>query len=232
MAHRLLPVTLLLTTAVAATACGGDAERARQVRGTARAEVAGVGPTSAQLAQALLQQPSGYRRAGEPDWGEYGSLKAIQNASRLQREAVLDKPSCGKARPGGDVAGDVPAALVSFTGGRGLTATETLMGMSAADAEKQVNARVPPGCLKFRTRVGSTWAAHKVAEAPKGEIGEGSRTIGVATVSGGGPTRTWYVVFRGRRYLATITVFGPGATRADAERLAGEALAQAGRVLS
>lgn len=232
MAHRLLPLTLLLSTAVAGTACGGDAERARQVRGTARAEVAGVGPTSAQLAQALLQQPSGYRRAGEPDWGEYGSLKAIQNASRLQREAVLDKPSCGKARPGGDVAGDVPAALVSFTGERGLTATETLLGMSAADAEKQVNARVPPGCLKFRTRVGSTWAAHKVVEAPKGEIGEGSRTVGVGTVSGGARTRTWYVVFRGRRYLATITVFGPGATRADAERLAGEALAQAGRVLS
>ncbi|MEV4003965.1 hypothetical protein [Actinomadura sp. NPDC049753] len=232
MAHRLLPVTLLLSTAVAATACGGDAERATQVRGTARAEVAGIGYTSAQLAQALLQQPSGYRRAGEPDWGEYGSLKAIQNASRLQREAVLDKPSCGKARPGGDVAGDVPAALVSFTGDRGLTATETLMSMSAADAEKQVNARVPPGCLRFRTRVGSTWAAHRVAEAPKGEIGEGSRTVGVATAGGGASTRTWYVVFRGRRFLATITVFGPGATRADAERLAGEALAQAGRVLS
>lgn len=232
MAHRLLPVTLLLSTAVAATACGGDAERARQVRGTARAEVAGIGHTSAQLAQALLQQPSGYRRAGEPDWGEYGSLKAIQNASRLQREAVLDKPSCGKARPGGDVAGDVPAALVSFTGGRGLTATETLMSMPAADAEKQVNARVPPGCLRFRTRVGTAWAAHRVAEAPKGEIGEGSRTVGVATTGDGARTRTWYVVFRGRRYLATITVYGPGATRADAERLAGEALAQAGRVLS
>ncbi|NDU71700.1 hypothetical protein GWI34_03520 [Actinomadura sp. DSM 109109] len=232
MAHRLLPVTLLLSTAVAATACGGDAERARQVRGTARAEVAGIGYTSAQLAQALLQQPSGYRRAGEPDWGDYGSLKAIQNASRLQREAVLDRPRCGKARPGGDVAGDVPAALVSFTGARGLTATETLLGLPAADAEKQVNARVPPGCLKFRTRVGSVWSEHRVAEAPRGELGEGSRTVGVSTVSGGVRTKTWYVVVRGRRYLATITVFGPGATRAGAERLAAEALAQADRVLS
>ncbi|TDD65978.1 hypothetical protein E1293_39715 [Actinomadura darangshiensis] len=231
MAHRLLP-TVLLSTAVLATACGGGGgERAAQVRGTARAEVAGIGYTSDQLAQALLTGPPGYRRAGEPDSGEYGSLKAIQNSARLQREATLDKPRCGTGRPGGDVAGDVPAALVSFTGGGGQTATETLMGMSAADAEKQVNARVPTGCLKFRTKVGSQWAEHRVTEAPKGDIGEGSRTVGVTTVAGTAHTRTWYVVFRGRHYLATVTVFGPNATRADAERLAREAESQVERVL-
>ncbi|WP_433465848.1 hypothetical protein [Spirillospora sp. CA-128828] len=230
MAHRILPL-VLLSTAVAATACGGDAERAGQVRGTARAEVAGIGYTSDQLAQALLQEPPGYRRAGEPDSGEYGSLKAIQNAARLQRGTTLDKPRCGSGRPGGDVAGDVPAALVSFVNGTGQTATETLMGMSAADAEKQVNARVPTGCLKFRTKVGTKWAEHQVSEAPKGDIGEGSRTVGVTTISGSARTRTWYVVFKGRHYLATVTVFGPNATRADAERLARDALTQAHRVL-
>ncbi|WP_217919123.1 hypothetical protein, partial [Actinomadura sp. BRA 177] len=202
-----------------------------EVHSTARAEVAGIGYTSDQLAQALLGEAPGYRRAGEPDSGEYGSLKAIQNAARLQRETTLDKPRCGTGRPGGTVAGDVPAALVSFTGSAGQTATETLMGMSAADAEKQVNARVPSGCLKFRTKIGSTWAEHRVVEAPKGEIGEGSRTVGVSTTSGDARTRTWYVVFRGRHYLATITVFGPAVTRADAERLAREAQAQAERVL-
>ncbi|WP_412515671.1 hypothetical protein K8Z49_28150 [Actinomadura madurae] len=231
MAHRLLPI-MLLSTAAAATACGGgDAGRASQVGGTARAEVAGIGYTSDQLAQALLTAPTGYRRAGEPDSGEYGSLKAIQNAARLQREAALDKPRCGTGRLAGDVAGDVPAALVSFTNSSGQTATETLMGMSAADAEKQVNARVPTGCLTFRTKVGTTWSEHRVVEAPKGDIGEGSRTVGVTTISGGARTRTWYVVFRGRHYLSTITVFGPNATRTDAERLAHEALAQAQRVL-
>jgi hypothetical protein len=230
MAHRLLPI-MLVSTAVAASACGGDGGRASRVGGTARAEVAGIGYTSDQLAQALLTEPPGYRRAGEPDSGEYGSLKAIQNAARLQRGATLDKPRCGTGRPGGDVAGDVPAALVSFTNGNGQTATETLMGMSAADAEKQVNARVPTGCLTFRTKVGSHWAEHRVVEAPKGDIGEGSRTVGITTISGGARTRTWYVVFRGPHYLSTITVFGPNATRTDAERLAREALAQADRVL-
>ena len=230
MASRFFPIVLLVTAA-ASSACVGGGERAREVGGTARAEVAGIGYTSDQLAQALLAEAPGYQRAGEPDSGEYGSLKAIQNAARLQREATLDKPRCGTNRPGGTVAGDVPAALVSFTGTAGQTATETLMGMSAADAEKQVNARVPSGCLRFRTKIGSNWAEHRVVETPKGEIGEGSRTVGVSTTSDGAQTRTWYVVFRGRHYLATVTVFGPAVTRADAESLASEAHAQAERVL-
>ena len=230
MAHRLLPIVLGVTAA-AASACGGGGERAREVRGTARAEVAGIGYTSDQLAQALLTEAPGYRRAGEPDSGEYGSLKAIQNAARLQREATLDKPRCGTGGPGGTVAGDVPAALVSFTGNAGQTATETLMGMSAADGEKQVNARVPSGCLTFRTKIGSNLSEHRVTEVPKGDVGEGSRTVGVTTTSGTAKSRTWYVVFRGRHYVATVSVFGPTATREDAERLAREAHTQAERVL-
>lgn len=229
MAHRLLPI-MLLSTAAAVSACGGAGERALPVHGTAPAEVAGVGYTSDQLAQALLTEVPGYQKAGEPDSGSYGTLKAIQNAARLQRTAELDKPRCGTGRPGGAVPGDAPAALVTFAK-RGQTVTETLMGMPAADAEKQVNARIPTGCLKFRTKVGSQWSQHRVVESPKGDIGEGSRTVGVATTTGNTKTRTWYVVFRGRHYLATVTVYGPQATRAEAERLARNSLTQAARIL-
>ncbi|TDD25432.1 hypothetical protein E1287_37220 [Actinomadura sp. KC06] len=228
MAQRLLPIVLLSTAA--ATACGGGGERARPVHGTAPAEIAGVGYTADELRQALLVHVPGYRRASEPDAGEYGTLKAVQNAARLQRDTVLDKPQCGTSRPGGTVDTDVPAALVTFAK-KGMTVTETLMGMPAADAEKQVNARVPPDCLTFRTRVGSHRADHRVVETPKGEIGEGSRTVGVATVSGAAHTRTWYVVFRGRHYLATITLYGPTATRAEAERLARASRAHATKIL-
>ncbi|GAA4238771.1 hypothetical protein GCM10022254_56070 [Actinomadura meridiana] len=230
MAHRLLPIMLLLATGTAITACGGGDERARPVHGTAPAEVAGVGYTSAQLSQALLDRLPGYRRVGDPDSGEYGTLTAIQNAARLQRKTEVDKRDCGTGRVGATVKGDVPAALVTFTK-KGLAVTETLMGMSAADAEKQVNARVPEGCLRFRTRAGASWAEHRVVETPKGDIGDGSRTVGVATVSEKIRTRTWYVVVRGRHFLATITLFGPTATRAEAERLARAALDQTGEIL-
>ncbi|TYK50422.1 hypothetical protein [Actinomadura decatromicini] len=230
MAHRLLPI-MLVSTAAAVTACGAGAERAQPVRGTAPAEVAAAGFTSAQLGQALLTEVPGHRRAGEPDSGEYGTLAAIQNSARVQREAVLDKPRCGTGRPGSDVPADAPAALVTFAR-QGQTVTETLIGMSAADAEKQVNARVPAGCLRFRTKVGAHWAEHRVVESPRGDIGAGSRTVGVATAAGAGRARTWYVVFRDRDYIGTITLFGPSATRADAENLARASLAQARRILS
>ncbi|GAA2129685.1 hypothetical protein [Actinomadura napierensis] len=232
MAHRLLPIAVLAAVA-AASACGGSGGTgAGQVRGTARAAPAGTGYTSDQLGQALLQQVTGYRR-GEPDSGEYGSLKALRNAAQVRQEATLDKPACADAQSGGGkVAADVPTALVTFAKSDGQTATETLMGVADADAGKQVEARVPTGCLTFRTRLSGQWAEHEVSEARRGDVGDGSRTVGVVTTSGDQRTNTWYVVFQGRHYLGTVTVFGPNATRAEAEGLARASVAQARKILS
>ncbi|WP_231336189.1 hypothetical protein [Actinomadura graeca] len=240
MAHRLLPVAMpaaVTLVAVAATAgCGGGDERAQPVRGTGRTVLTG-GYTSAQLEQALLVETPGYTRAGEPDSGEYGTLKAFQDLAQLRRQMTVDKPRCqnggagGAGGPVGNVEADVPAALAAFTGRDGHMVTETLMGMSAADAEKQVGARVPPGCLTFRTKVGRQWSEHRVVETPQGGIGGGSRSVGVATTTGRDRTYTWYVVFKDTRYIGTVSVFGPRATRQEAERLARESLAQARRIL-
>ncbi|TDD89940.1 hypothetical protein [Actinomadura rubrisoli] len=230
MAHRLLPFTLLATLA-AVSACGGG-ERAEQT-GTGEAVLAGNGYTSDQLEQALLTGAPGYQRQGDPDSGEYGTLKAFQDLAQLRRQVTVDRPRCQVGGGGlvGNVEPDVPAALATFTRRDGQTVTETLMGMSDADAEKQVNARVPAGCLTFRTKVGSQWSEHRVAESPRGAIGEGSRTVGVTTLSGGAHTRSWYVVFKARHYVATISVFGANATRQEAERLARQSLAQARQIL-
>ncbi|MWA06833.1 hypothetical protein F8568_042120 [Actinomadura sp. LD22] len=232
MAHRLLPLAVLATVA-AASACGGSGgSGGGTVPGPARAAPAGTGYTSDQLGQALLQQVTGYWR-GEPDSGEYGSLKALRNAAQVRQEATLDKPKCADAQTGGrrQVAADVPTALVTFVKGDGQTATETLMGVADADAEKQVEARVPPGCLTFRTRLGDKWAEHRITETPRGDIGNGSRTVGVATTIGAQRMNTWYVVFQGRHYLGSVSVFGPNATRAEAESLARASVAQAHRIL-
>ncbi|MFF5263553.1 hypothetical protein ACFY4C_31895 [Actinomadura viridis] len=230
-------MTVLMTvTATSAVACGGDDDgpRAQRVKTTGRAALAGTAYTSDQLAQALLTEPAGYRRSGEPDSGEYGALKAIQNFNQLQRQVTIDKPGCGGAggRPGAPAMdASAPAAIASFTKANGQSVTETLMGMPAGVAEKHVNARVPANCLAFRTKVGDQWAAHRVVESPPGTLGEGSRTVGVTTVSGGSHLKTWYVVLRGRRYLATISLVGPAATRGEAEQLARQADAQARRIL-
>ncbi|XVQ11237.1 hypothetical protein ACQP1W_01305 [Spirillospora sp. CA-255316] len=238
MAQRLLSTAMLLTvTATAAVACGGggDDDPGRQVKANGRAALAGTSYTSDQLEQALLAELPGYRRAGEPDSGEYGGLKSIQNFNQLQRQVSIDKPRCsnaGGARPGSPpMDASAPTAITAFVKDNGQNVTETLMAMPADAAEKHVNARVPPGCLTFRTRVGDQWAEHKVFESPPGAIGEGSRTVGVSTLSGSSQLKTWYVVLRGRRYLATISLIGAAATRAEAEQLARQADAQAKRIL-
>lgn len=239
MAHRLLPITLLATAAAASivstvSSCGGAGEPAEQVRGTGPAVLTGTGYTSDRLKQALLTETPGYQRAGEPDSGEYGTLKAFQDLGQLRRQVTVDKPRCqsgGGTGPPGNVEPDVPAALVTFAKRDGHALTETLMGVPDEEAGKQVNARVPAGCLTFRTRVGSRWSQHRVVESPPGTIGEGSRTVGVTTISGNATTRTWYVVFKGRHFLGTVSVYGPNATRGEAERLAAQSLAQARRVL-
>ncbi|RMI42023.1 hypothetical protein EBO15_21295 [Actinomadura harenae] len=200
--------------------CGGGS----QGGGGRRAALALTGYTSDQLKQALLGEITGYQRAGEPDSGEYGSLKGIQNFAQLQRQVSLDKPRCADAagaQPAVDQA--APAALASFNRGDGQVVTETLMGMPDEAAQRQLARRVPSGCLTFRTRVGTQSAEHRVSEFPGGTIGRGSRTVGVSTISGTSHTRAWYVVLRGRHCVATVSLFGPNATREEVEQLARQA---------
>ena len=232
MAHRLLPLVLAAAlTAAAASACGGD--EPAPASGGGNVAVAGIGYTSDQLAQALLTELPGYQRAGDPDLGEYGTLRAIRNAAHLQESVVIDEPRCadGAGGPGGKIPAKVPAALVSFARGNGQTATQTLMAMRADAADEQVGARVQTGCLEFKTKIGAKWATHRVTESPRGGIGQGSRTVGVTTIAGAAHTRAWYVVFRGRDYLATVSVVGPNASRDEAERVARAAHRNAERFL-
>jgi hypothetical protein len=94
-----------------------------------------------------------------------------------------------------------------------------------------VRIRVPAACRSFKARVGDQWSAHRVVEATRGRLGEGSRTVGVATTSGSSHVKTWYVVLKATGYLATITLYGPNVTRAEAEQIALQAHRQAERVL-
>lgn len=194
----------------------------------------GQGYTSGQLRKALLADVAGYRQAGEPDAGPYGSLRAIQNFNQLQRQVVLDKPQCrgvGGTASAGELK-DVAAAIATFAKDDGQTFTETLMAVPPDVADRQVSLRVPTGCRSFRAQLGDQWSSHEVTEGTATRIGDGSRTVGVATTSGSAQVRTWYVVLRSHGYLATITLFGPSVTQADAEQLARQAYGQAEKVLT
>lgn len=213
-----------------ATACAGSTGRP-EATDVPTAPAPGTGYTSDQLRQALLLEIPGYQRAAEPDSGEYGSLGAIQNFTQLQRQVKLDKPRCATVgREFGRTQQTAPTAIATFTKGNGQTVTETLMRVSPATANHQVRLRVPAGCRQFRARVGDQWSEHHVVEA-RGRLGAGSRTVGVATTSGTSHVKTWYVVLKAPGYLATITLYGPTVTRAEAEQIARHAYDQAERIL-
>ncbi|HEX2317113.1 MAG TPA: hypothetical protein VHJ17_25430 [Thermomonospora sp.] len=227
----------VVVSAVLVGGCGGGdgGGEGRAGRSADRALPAGTGYTSDQLRQALPTEFVGYRRTGEPDAGEYAALKGIQNFAQLQRQVTYDKPNCADAT-GAGLAGDaelrtVPAALATFTKGNGQSAATTLMAVSASDAARHVKVRVPDECRRFRTKVGERWSDHEVVESGGGDLGMGSRTVGVASTAAGSAVKTWYVVLRGRGYLATVTLFGPTVTRAEAEQLARQTYDHAERIL-
>ncbi|MCW2888342.1 MAG: hypothetical protein JWL58_5204 [Streptosporangiaceae bacterium] len=227
-----MTIALMAVMASACAACAGSP--ARPVQNPGHTVAVGQGYTSDQLRQALLTDLSGYRRAGEPDSGEYGSLKAIQNFNQLQGQVKLDKPQCGtasRAFGSSTEAQNAPAAITTFTKDDGQTVTETLLTISAATADRQVKLRVPAGCRTFRALVGDQWSTHQIVEATQTQLGGGSRTVGVATTSGSSHVKTWYVVLRSRGYLASITMYGVNVTQVDAEEAAREAYAQAERIL-
>lgn len=223
----------LVLLLLAAAGCG-HAERPDPATTTPAGPPSSEAYNADQLTQALLTDIPGYERSGAPQSGQYGSLTAVRNSLQMQQAAKLDKPQCAsstRAVSSEKAVWSAPSALVAFVKGRDQTASETLMAVGPDVAAQQVELRVPASCRSFRVAVGGRWATGSVVEGGGTRIGEGSRTVGVSTTSGTTSVRTWFVVLRSRGYLATVTLYGPGATRDEAERLAQQAYQQAERIL-
>lgn len=222
-----------------AAACGGGSPHSAPPPARTTAPVVPGSYSADQLTQALLMEVPGYQQSGLPQSGQYGSLAAVQNSGEMQQAAKIDKPRClPRALTADGAVRAAPAALTAFTRGDvPRSVSEVLVAVGPDVAARQVRERVPPGCRTFRVRVGHRWSSATVVEPRGARIGEGSRTVGVLTSAespsgaGGGTVRTWIVVLRSRGYLAAITVFGPTATRGEAEKLARGAYQRAERML-
>jgi hypothetical protein len=238
VSSRRVNVTIptVVTTAVLATACGGGGAGSAQARQAGdRAAPAGTGYTSDQLRQALPTEPVGFKRAGEPEAGEYGSLKGIQNFKQLQSRVTYDKPECAKVTGAATALDDAlrtaPAAISIFAKGTSQSLSTTFIAAPNPVAEQHVRLRVPDQCREFRVKINGRWSQHEVVEAGQGNVGLGSRVIGVATTVGKSTVKTWYVVLRGQGYMATIALYGATVTRAEAEQLARQTYDHAERIL-
>jgi hypothetical protein len=152
----------------------------------------------------------------------------------MQQAAKLDKPECASSTRAVSSNKDVwsaPSAFIAFAKGRDQTVSETLMAVGPDVAAREVAIRVPSSCSTFRATIGGRTSTGTIVEARGARIGEATRSVGVATTTGTATVKTWYVVLRSRGYLATITLFGPNATRDQAENLARQAYQEAERIL-
>jgi hypothetical protein len=230
--RKLIAVAAFVPLASIAGCGGGDGGRVVTSPSASSTTLVPGSYNADQLTQALLTDIPGYVRSGPPQWGEYGSLAAVQNLNQMQQAVKLDKPQCAsstRALSQEKAVQTAPSALVAFTRGGAQSLTETLMAVGPDVAARQVRVRVPAGCRSFRVKVGRTWVSDTIVEPSGPRIGEGARTAGVVTGVNG--VHTWFVVLRSRGYLATITLYGPGVTQADAERFARRAYQQAERIL-
>lgn len=231
--HAVLPIVMV--NVLLATACGGGSD-GKNAQARSAQQTAPLGRyTAAQLREALPAELVGYRRVGEPESGEYGSLRGIQNFNRLREEITYDKPRCreitGAATASDAALRTAPAAVVQFVKGSEQSVSTTLMAVPDEVADRHVRIRTPQECKRFRTKVGRRWSEHRVVEAGTGNVGTASRILGVSTISDNAAVNTWYAVLRGRGYLATIAVYGPKVTRAEAEQLARQTYDHAERIL-
>lgn len=231
--RKLIAVAAFVPLASTAGCGGGDGGHAVTSPSASSTTLVPGSYNADQLTQALLTDIPGYVRSGPPQWGEYGSLAAVQNLNQMQQAVKLDKPQCTsstRALSQEKAVQTAPSALVAFTRGGSQSLTETLMAVGPDVAARQVRVRVPAGCRSFRVKVGGTWVSDTIVEPSGGaRIGEGSRTAGVVTGTSG--VQTWFVVLRSRGYLATITLYGPDVSQAEAERFAHRAYQQAERIL-
>jgi hypothetical protein len=240
-----------LVVALVSAGCagqGGEAKAGGPPGGAPAADpagpVAGSGVTAARLGSALLPRIPGYTPFGQPESGAYAALRSVRQGSALQRAATLDKPECAQATQG--LAGDdrvrrAPAASVSFARSSRLTVHEMLIAVPADVAAERVDYRVPESCRSYRARIDGQSFGYRVLErgasasAAGGQLGAGSRTVGIAvsTKSDGArqQTKIWHVAFRDDGYVGFITLSGALAERAEAEDLARRAYAEAERTL-
>lgn len=243
--RRIAAAAAVAAAVLAAVACAGCAAEAGSGDAPGAAGPANGAPlTAARLESALLPRIDGYTPFGEPESGEYGSLRAVQQGRRLQQAATLDKPECARVTPG--FADDArvqraPAASVAFARSAGLTVHEMLIALPPDIANDHLDYRVPRSCRRYRARIDGQSFTYRVVERDSGDagtgIGDASRTVGVAvtTAAGGsgGPrhTKIWHVAFRGGGYVGFITLSGARADRARAEQLARAAFEQVERSL-
>jgi hypothetical protein len=166
--------------------------------------------TAAQLAKALITPPSG-AAAVHRSSGPLADLIAEQS-----KGAPTGVSACG--RPG-DRFQRAPSAFVDFAQVERGSLVQ-LLAIPGEPDRRTALTPIPAACRSIKARAGGTTYTAKVVTDEPFDLADGGRIRGTDQRSHGISLHTWDVTFIGPGYVAICGVFGPHATRAEAERLA------------
>jgi hypothetical protein len=243
MSERHWPRPALATTALAllgATAiagCGGSASSTSKASAT---ETAGVAATTGhkvitddRLKGALLTKVGGSSPAAPAESGNYGTLPDVRTSKQTMRGVKVKPAMCANAAATGfnsAAFAHAPASVVTFRVGRD-GVSEVLVSATPQVASTALPNRLPPGCENYIATVGGKTFHYSMREEPVTGLASQARALNVKA-AGSAEVDVWSVAYRADGFVGAITIVGPDATEASAEKLASQAYAFAAQSLS
>jgi trimeric autotransporter adhesin len=185
--------------------------------------------TEEKLRAALLTRVNGVAAAAPASIGDYGTLAA---ASAGSQGAVTPRACAAAARSGFEPAAlrGAEAAAVTFKVAKNLV-SEVLISSSGSSATAAMSGLVPAQCTHYVAEAGGKSVTYSVSQAAVTGIGRQAKALDVRP-NGNGALEMWSLIYRGARFVGTVTVVGPNASEKAVQELGQQAYTFAVKTLS
>jgi hypothetical protein len=227
---------IALAAAAAGCGTGGTTASGQTAAHSAKAghPVAG-GPayTAAQLRSALLGSVNGVKPAGPVEAGPYASLQGLTVKKHSVAGVKVTPAKCATASGTGLSSAkfnSAPATVVTFRF-KTVEFSEVLLAPPAAELAAAIAHKIPAGCTRYHAVVKGKRYNYRLTEARAPRIGEAASELNVRA-SGAASANIWTVIYRSHGLVGSVTVVGPGATKAIVDELAKLIYARAQKALA
>jgi hypothetical protein len=185
------------------------------------------------LKGALLTHVNGVPAAAPPSSGKYTAVLQASTSKQAAGDVQVTPKACTTQEiEGFDSAVLVgsPAAAVTFrVGTNGVS--EMLIASSAKSAQTALAGRVPAECAHYQEKVEGKTFKYGVKELVVTGVGAQAKALNVQA-AGATADNLWSLIYRGARFVGTVTVVGPNASEAAVKELGQQAYAFAAKALS
>lgn len=232
--RRIAVGLVVLPAAVAGLAgCGkGSGQPAAAPKASANAASADQ-VMAAKLKGALLTRVNGVAVAAPASIGSYASVTQAVAGKQASGAAQVTPKSCAGSVTKGftpTALTDAPAAAETFrVGTNGVS--EVLIASSGKTASAVLDGSVPAGCARFEEKTGGKTYTYTAKEQAVTGVGVQAKVLSVRE-SGGTSNDLWSLIYRGSRFVGTVTVVGPNASESAVQELGKQAYAFAAKTLS